>query len=90
MPVWTDDITAILLIRGCLTKKEPVSAPPVTTLINPSGNIPFNSSQNFNDYIGACSEFLIITALPINMGAANFSAHHLKGRLKEFIFRTIP
>ena len=78
------------MTKGCLTKKDPASAPPVTTLISPSGNNPSNNSQNFKDEIGACSEFLMMTAFPIKIGAANFSAHHLKGRLKELIFKTTP
>ena len=38
-----------------------------------------NSSQNLNEEIGACSEFLIINELPINSGAAIFSTQNLKG-----------
>ena len=57
IPVFTDPITAILLISGCSTKNFPFSGPPVTTFINPLGKISSKSSQNRKDEIGACSEF---------------------------------
>ena len=90
IPVFTEPITAILLISGCSTKYFPFSGPPVTTLIRPLGNISSSSSQNLKEEIGACSEFFIIKELPINNGAAIFSTQNLNGWLKGLIFRTTP